>query len=268
MKMNKSATSVALLTLSALALSGCGKGGQIVKDLKFAMGDENGHLVAGFDAKVSLGSGSLPEVKLPIYDPNSPARFLGYIETHYDGGVTVRVDVTEAAHVKTENGTKLPNGREIPIVLPQGVVPLAIPVINSNSKVYLAVGEQNIMAGAAITLVADTATGGSDWLRILQSLPANIFYPFQFSPDTRGTAGIFTGEKIGVGVFAVKTLGTSAPAPSFAATDFTGKGLTASRERAPAAKKEVFGLKTQYPTGRKASKIGRALSKVRRTQLN
>jgi hypothetical protein len=63
------------------------------------------------------------------------------------------------------------------------------------------------MAGAAITLVANTASGSSDWLKVLQSLPTNIFYPFQIASDIKGTAGLFTGEKVGVGIFAVKSLG-------------------------------------------------------------
>ena len=74
---------------------------------------------------------------------------------------------------------------------------VAIPVINSNSKVYVAVGSQNILAGVALTVVADTSTGNSDWLRILRGLPSNIFFPFTMAADVKGTAGLFTGEKVG-----------------------------------------------------------------------
>ena len=289
MKMQKMMM-VATVSLSAIGMSGCGAGSKLVKSLNFSATEEGGHLMAGFDAKVELGMGALPEVKLPIYDPKSPARFLGYLETHFDGGITVRVDVTEAAHVKTTDGSLLPNGRDLPLVLPSGVVPIGIPVINSNSKVYLAVGRENIMAGAAVTLLADTSTGSSDWLKILQALPANIFYPFQIAADIKGTAGIFTGEKVGVGIFAIKSLtGGTKPTTTVAATPdfltsapklslkgYAGEATVSSLAALggnkptakPAAGPEVFGVKTQYPTGYKMYRIQRALGKVRDTKLD
>lgn len=275
MKKTKKMMMAATLTLSVIGMSGCGAGSKLVKSLSFAAGDEGGHLMAGFDAKVELGMGALPEVKLPIYDPKSPARFLGYLETHFDGGISVRVDVTEAAKIKTTDGSLLPNGREIPLVLPAGVTPLAIPVINSNSKVYLAVGSQNIMAGVAVTLLADTSTGSADWLRMLQSLPANIFYPFQIASDIKGTAGIFTGGKVGVGVFAIKSFGAGPKPASFSGgdADYSGLSLAAARGgnklvAIPEAAPEVFGVKTQYPVGKKMNRIMRALGKVRDTKID
>ncbi len=292
-KMNK-ISMLATLGVSVLALNGCGSGTQIVKSLSFTAGQDNGHLVAGFDAMVTLGQGSLPDAKLPIYNPKAPAQMLGYIETNPSGMVGVRVDVTEATKLQTTDGTLLPNGRVIPITLPAGVVPIGIPVINSNSKVYIAVGSQNIMAGVAVTLLADTASSAStDWLRVLQSLPANIFYPFQLNPNLKGTAGIFTGDKVGVGVFAVQTIGggpttpTTPNAPTTTTTVFAAKvsltgaaGSTAPKivslthlaevngnQPAPSSP-EVFGVHTQYPTGSKFSRIQRALAKVRHTQLD
>ncbi len=261
------------LAVSAISMSGCGMGKKLVKSLDFVAGDEGGHLVAGFDAKVEMGMGTLPDIKLPIYDPKSPSRFLGYIETHYDGGISVRIDVTTAAKIKVTDGTLLPNGREIPVLLPAGVIPVAIPVINSNSKVYLAVGSQNIMAGVAVTLLTDTGkpSSNSDWLKFLQQLPSNIFFPFQIAPDLKGTGGVFTGEKVGVGLFAVKTLGAGAPKPiSFQGGEFSNTTLTAARIQGTpqTVSTEVFGIKTQYPTGNKMYKLGRALREVRDTQLD
>ncbi len=269
---------VAAIAVSATGMSGCGMGKKLVKSLQFAAGDENGHLLAGFDAKVEMGMGALPDVKLPIYDPKNPAKFLGYVETLYDGTISVRIDVTSAAKVRVTDGTKLPNGREIPVALPPEVVPIAIPVINSSSKVYLAVGAQNIMAGVAVTLLADTSTGNSEWLRILRSLPTNIFYPYQIDANLKGAAGLFTGEKVGVGVFAVK--GLSKPEKdlvfedvTFASTDFAASRLAARQGYRPAAaaaapRTEFFGVKTQYPVGSKMNKIQRALGKVRDTRLD
>ncbi|MBS1962801.1 MAG: hypothetical protein JST04_11330 [Bdellovibrionales bacterium] len=265
---------LATLAVSTFALNGCGSGTQIVKSLEFKAEQDNGDLVAGFDAKVTLGQGSLPDAKLPIYNPNSPAQFLGYIETNPDGTLSVRVDVTTAAKVQVTDGTLLPNGREIPIVLPAGVTPIAIPVINSNSKVYLAVGSQNIMAGVAVTLIADAGSSSTDWIRILQSLPANLFYPFNLATDLKGTAGVFTGDKVGVGVFAVKTLGGASPiAPKVTLASFGGEAsvnsLAAVNGNKPLpSTPEVFGVKTQYPTGSRMNRIQGALRKVRHTQLD
>lgn len=270
MKKMKYGVLLAVLALPVLGMSGCGMGKKLVRSLEFSAGDENGHLVAGFDAKVEMGLGALPEIKLPIYDPKSPSRFLGYIETHYDGGITLRVDVTEATKIKVTDGTTLPNGRQIPIALPTGVVPIAIPVVNSSSKVYLAVGQQNLMAGVAITLLADPAAGNTDWIRTLQKLPANLFYPFQIAADLKGTAGLFTGDKVGVGVFAVKTISKPEKTLDFSGGDFSSTSLTTAQIRkvAPEAKTEVFGVKTQYPVGSKMYRIVRALGKGRDTRLD
>lgn len=252
MKKMNSGVYFTVIALSALGMSGCGAGKKLVKSLDFSTSEENGHLVAGIDAKVEMGMGTLPDFKLPIYDPNSPNHYLGYVETRNDGAITVRVDVTEAAKLpNTTDGAKLPNGRDIPVTLPDGVLPIALPVVNSNSKVYLAVGQQNIMAGVAVTLLADAGQATTDWLRVLQQLPANIFYPFQISADIKGTAGVFTGEKIGVGLFAVKT------------QPKTEVGMKLAK-----SKDEVFGVKTQYPVGYKMYRIKRALENIRETQVD
>jgi hypothetical protein len=274
-KMQNKVLMVAVLGVSVFALNGCGAGKQIVKSLSFTAGQDNGHLVAGFDAKVTLGMGTLPDAKLPIYNPKAPGEMLGYIETNPDGTLGVRVDVTEATKLEVTDGTLLPNGREIPITLPAGVVPVAIPVINSNSKVYVAVGSQNIMAGVAVTLLADNNSSGTSWLEILRSLPANLFRSFQLNATLKGTGGVFTGSNVGVGVFAVQTIGSPssvAPNISFASmetgvTTNTLAAVNGGNKPVPNAP-EVFGVHTQYPTGRKMFRIQNALRKVRHTKLD
>jgi hypothetical protein len=265
-QMNK-VLAVAALTVSAFGLTGCGMGKKLVKELKFAAANEGGHLVAGFDTKVFMGAGALPEVKLPIYHPKNPSQFLGYLETHYDGKISVRIDVTEASKIKVSDGNLLPNGRDLPIVLPDGVVPVSIPVINSHSKVYLAVGEQNLMAGVAVTLV-DAERGRSDWIRVLRQLPSNIFYPFTISTQVKGAAGMFTGDKVGVGVFAVKGMSVPEKALALGDTEFSSISLAKLRQLESTVKTETFGLKTQYPVGTKMNKIQRAIIKVRDTEID
>jgi hypothetical protein len=238
-----------------------------VKELKFAAANEGGHLVAGFDTKVYMGDGALPEVKLPIYHPKNPSQFLGYVETHFDGKISIRIDVTEASKIKVADGKLLPNGRELPMVLPEGVLPVSIPVINSHSKVYLAVGEKNLMAGVAVTLV-DAERGRSDWLRILRQLPSNIFYPFTISNSVKGTAGMFTGDKVGIGVFAVKGMTVVEKALALGDDEFSMVDLAKLRQLEGSLKAETFGVKTQYPLGSKMNRIQRALVKVRDTELD
>lgn len=270
---------VVALTLSLTGLSSCGQ--SLVKNLQFVAQDEGGSFVAGFDTVVSIGSGALPDAKLPIYDPKAPANFLGYVETHANGQISLRVNLSQATKLKYANDAFLPNGRELPIVLPTGVHPIAIPVINSNSKVYVAVGQKNIMAGLAVTLVADTAKS-SDWMNVLKSFASNIFYPFNISPVVKGTAGLFMGEKIGVSVFAVKS-GDVNVTPSIANVplqnpDFSRRGLAVvssnfrtAMQGAPvgiSSVPEVFEVKTQHPTGSKMRKIQRALDKVRKTKID
>jgi hypothetical protein len=279
--------------VSVMALNGCGSGTQIVKTLSFSAAPDTstGDLMAGFDAQVTLGQGSLPDATLPIFNPNVPVQTLGYITTSSTGLVSLRVDVTQAAKVHVTDGTLLPNGNLIPVTLPAGVVPIAIPVINSNSKVYLAIGSQNIMAGVAVTLAANNATSTTNWLQILQSLPANLFYTFTINPTLKGTAGVFTGTNVGIGIFAVQTLGkaptttttvaanvsmdSATVAPKLSAQVARSRGFAirslAAVTEAPAASTtapEVFGLHTQHPTGSRLNKIQRALLKVRSTRLD
>jgi hypothetical protein len=263
----KKVLAVAALTISAFGLTGCGMGKKLVKELKFAAANEGGHLIAGLDTKVFMGAGALPEVKLPIYHPKNPSQFLGYLETHYDGQISVRIDVTEASKIKVTDGNLLPNGRALPMVLPAGVTPISIPVINSNSKVFLAVGEQNLMAGVAVTLV-DAQRGRSDWLHILRQLPSNIFYPFTISPQVKGTAGMFTGDKVGIGVFAVKGMSVPEKALALGDIDFSILRLAKLRQLESAVKTETFRVKTQYPVGTKMSTIQRAIIKVRDTEID
>lgn len=273
---------LAALSLSLAGLSSCGQ--PLVRNLQFVAQEEGGSTIAGFDTMVSIGSGALPDAKLPIYDPKAPSKFLGYVETHSDGAISLRVNLSEATKIHFTNDVLLPNGRELPVVLPHGVRPIAIPVINSNSKVYIAVGQKNIMAGLAVTLVADTAKS-PDWMNVLKSFPSNIFYPFNISPAVKGTAGLFMGEKIGVSVFAVKS-GDVTVAPTIASRpfqnpDFSDRGLSimssvysASVKAVPStlhsvsSAPEVFEMKTQHPTGSKMRRIQRALDKVRHTKID
>ena len=144
------------------------------------------------------------------------------------------------------------------------------------------------MAGVAVTLLADNGSSSTDWLRILQSLPSNIFYPFQLNPNLKGTAGIFTGDKVGVGVFAVQTIGGSSIVPSNGPTLGTTlapkvsiagyapksgivglSGLASVNGNKPIpTTPEVFGVRTQYPRGYKAFLIKDALTEVRETKLD
>ena len=79
---------------------------------------------------------------------------------------------------------------------------------------------------------------------------------------------------VGVGVFAIKTLGGGIK-PTFAGGDagVSVQSLAAIRTgnkpvQIPQTEPEVFGVKTQYPVGYKMYRIQNALGRVRDTKLD
>lgn len=187
-------TLVSLLVLASLtALSGCGKGTRVIHDLKLNASTQDQHLLVELEAKLMQADFTLPSVVLPLIDPKRPERRLGELETR-GNYVFVRVDATEAARFPLADGSKLPNGTSIPVNL-NGMTPIGIPVDGTNSMVYLAANDQQLMLGAAITIRKDDSA----------KTPFNVFLPIQINNEISGTGGMYFGEKQGIGVFAVRT---------------------------------------------------------------
>ncbi len=182
----------------ALGLMGCGAGSKVVTNVAFTDQVIGGDLYAGIDATLAPGSLSLPAATLPLYNPNNPSQILGQIQTN---GLHILVDVNTTAALKLPglvDGTKLPSGSAIPLVLPAGLKPIGIPAFNSNSIVYVALNGNQVLVGVAVTLASNTNL----------NLPLDLFLPFTINAQIKGTAGFFLGTKQGVAVFALKDAAT------------------------------------------------------------
>lgn len=258
--MNKIQTpwmTMSLLAVGMVAMSGCGAGGKLVKSLKFASETIDSQPYTGFDANVNLGQVELPYATLPIFSKKNKA--IGYIGT---GGsvISVRLSLNDLTNGNIEtSAATLPNGRPLPVSLPADVIPMAIPIKGSNAKVYFAIGSQNIMAGVGLTLkVTETDGNLNSWEDYL-GINANIFFPFTISSSLKGTAGVFTGEKFGVGVFAVQTLQSNPGLFS---------GIASISKSSIKAGPEFFGVKHQEPSRSNLNRINRALNDVSRVELD
>jgi hypothetical protein len=188
----------------AVGAVGCGAGSKVVTNVAFTDQVIGGDLYAGIDATLAPGSIALPAATLPLYNPKNPSQLLGHIETN---GLHIIVDVNTSAALKLPDlvdGSKLPSGAAIPLVLPAGLVPIGIPAFNSNSKVYVAINGTQILVGVAVTLAQDTNL----------NLPLSLFLPFTISQQISGTAGFFLGSKQGVAVFAMKNATTAPMLPT------------------------------------------------------
>jgi hypothetical protein len=164
----------------------------------------NGELALEMDATLARGGLVLPQSSFPLYHPKNPSQTLGRIRT--DGlHIRVEVNASEALRLRDlADGSQLPNGAALPLVLPRGLEPIGIPVFNSNSRVYVAVNGDQILVGAAITIAKEDRL----------NLPLSIFLPFIVNHGIHGTGGFFLGEKQGVAVFALREKTPSAISPS------------------------------------------------------
>ena len=224
----------------ALSLSGCGAGKKLVREFDFIQENVQGEQFAGFNAKLNLGIVELPRVVLPLQGGAGRVQIGG-------DEINLRLNVTQAIKLPIGDGTTLPNGREIPVTLPQGVIPIGIPLMGTNTKVYVAISRTQIMAGVAVSLKSDLGKIGD-----ILGIPMNVFFPFTVSADTKGSAGLYTGDKFGVGVFAVKTIQSS------------DRGNLAAMS-APAGE---FEPKTQIPSARKLRRLNRAIGELKSVQLD
>ena len=240
-----------------LTFSSCGIGKKMVKDLNFVTEKVNLIYYTGFDAKVDLGGVPLPPAYLPIHAPKHPEVTLGYLKLDEDSNVSVRIDLEAATRVNVLDGKLLPNGKPIPITLPDGVLPIAFPVKGSNSMIYLAIGAKSIMAGTAIALKA--AVGGK--LGDLLKNATSLFFPFDIGPTVKGSVGAYSGSAFGFGVFAVKDL---TPVEKKMVADGTGIVHTMSFS----GEEPSFEPQTQMPSRKKAWQFYNSVSTMKRYELD
>lgn len=196
---------VVLGTVAGFILMGCGGGKGVIRNVVFSSTTVGSDVTLQLDATMASGGLVLPSATLPLYNPNNPSQLLGEIQTN-GAHIIVEVNATQALQLPVlADGTKLPNGAALPLTLPAGLNPIAIPVFNSNSMVYLAVTGQQVMLGVAVSILKQDAL----------NLPLSLFLPFTISPEIRGTGGFFLGDKQGVAVFAIRE--PLAPPKTFAA---------------------------------------------------
>lgn len=216
-------------------LMGCGAGKGVISNAVFTSATQGSDLMLGLDATMASGGLVLPNVTLPLYNPKNPSQVLGMVQTN-GAHIIVEVNATQALQLpELADGTKLPNGAALPLTLPAGLNPIAIPVFNSNSLVYLAVTGQQVMLGVAVSILKEDRL----------NLPLSIFLPFTISKEVHGTGGFFLGEKQGVGVFAIRE-SLAAPAA------FTSKSLAI----------EKIGVKEETLTRSKIRQLQKARSSL------
>ncbi len=191
----------------AFALMGCGANGKgVISNVAFSNSITNNELYVGLDATMASGGLVLPNVTLPLYNPKNPAQTLGTIQTN-GTHIIVAVNATQALKLPgLVDGTKLPSGAAIPLVLPAGLTPVAIPAFNSNSLVYVAVSGQQIMLGVAVSILKQDGL----------NLPLNVFLPFKINAEISGTGGFFLGATQGVAVFALREPAAAPPTATIA----------------------------------------------------
>ncbi len=183
------ATVVAVVSISSM---GCGAGTKVLDGIQIKTSEVNNELYAEMSATLSSGPLSLPPMVFPLIDPKNPSREYGQIAVS-GKSIGVKLNVSQALRFPVVDGSVLPNGTAIPIILPAGLSSIGIPAFNSNSRVYVAVSSAGqIMVGVAIGILKEDSL----------NLPINIFVPFA-SGNIQATAGFYMGSTQGVGVFAL-----------------------------------------------------------------
>jgi len=196
---------VALTGALALASTGCGKLSNIVTDVRYqAYSDGQGNPMTKVEFDLNTGSLLLPAMSVPIVNPHDPSQVYGTITMSdiLGGGTALIVDANIEAITHTNlpaDGCLLPNGHNIPVVLPAGMpCPIGIPLGSGGSRLYLAFSDTVALVGTAIVIREFDAVGSA-------IIGADIFPGFTLSNGIRGVAGLFTSRnpgQSGVGVFA------------------------------------------------------------------
>jgi hypothetical protein len=241
----------------ALGLMGCGAGSKVVSSVVFSDEVSGGDLYAGIDATLTPGSITLPPATLPLYNPKNPSQTLGEIETN-GLHIIARVNTSAALNLPDlADGTVLPSGAAIPLVLPAGLKPVAIPAFNSNSLVYVAINGNQILVGVAVSILKE------DRLK----LPLSLFLPFTISPEISGTAGFFLGDKQGVAVFALKDSATAPTLPTVTVTGLSTLAATSASRALPAMTGKIE-VQSEAITSSTLNKFQRAQRHLRHVRLD
>lgn len=176
-------------------LNGCGANKGIIEKVSLSSTKESGAVWVEMVADLRQAGFQLPEVTLPIQNPKNQTQNIGTISLSALQ-IKARVNSSELINIPSGDGSKLPNGSVVPVVLEGGAIPIGIPVSGSKSMIYFSLNDKQIMLGVAATLLKEDKL----------NYPTNIFFPFQISEKLKGLGGFFLGETQGIGVFALASL--------------------------------------------------------------
>lgn len=229
-----------IVTLSIMLISlglfqSCGKGSgqnQYVSDIYLETKTIDGDSWIYLKSVLNIGGLSLPSLALPIVDPRNPGEQFGEVSMipvlgGQSNEISIGVNLSKAANLPTQAGISLPNGQGLPLRVPAGVDLMQLTVGQTNSKIYLGLGNDTAFMGFAVAI--------KEFDQIARYLPgANIFMGFNIK-GVLGSAGIFTSDvsgQSGIGLFV--DLGTLLKFPrqevygvqSFAKSSSSGQSIS------------------------------------------
>ena len=148
---------------------------------------------------LKTGNLRMPSFEIPIYDSYPGGRAIGSIGMRdaLSAGTQLQVQVNLGAigGINAENGSRLPNGRPIPVVLTPGTAAVALP-IRGNSKLYFAFSETQALLGTALVIPEfDNLSGNIGAI--------DLYFPFEDASGLRGVAGLFSSDRPGQSGLAV-----------------------------------------------------------------
>ncbi len=261
----------AILLGSALVISGCGKSGdglKLVKNVQIKTFEQDGDAWAEMIATLDTGNIQLPAIDFPIGNPKNPGEQIGNVSikpviSGSGNDLGLSVNLTKALKDAMPSDGNLPNGVAIPVGGLGGSTLIGLPIGNSGSKVYLALGPQTAVLGAAVVIKEFDKLG-----KTVGGL-LNIFPTFKFGNNIKGVAGIFTSaspSQSGIAVFAdaSSVLGATKMQSLMASTGRAASTLRVSSASVEVSEKAYFVAQT--PSKSKREKLYNELYRMHKAK--
>jgi hypothetical protein len=188
------------LGIAAVSATGCGSAssgvGNMLQNISVKSYNQNGDLWASMTSQIDTGSMILAGLTIPIVNPHNPSQVYGSFSMQSNlcnpngicqggGTLTIAVDLSQISHSQIVDNT-LPNGTMIPVGQAASQAIVALPLGNSNGRLYVAFGQGIAMLGVALPFSALNSVG--------QYVPGvDIFQPFA-NNGVNGIIGIFAGS--------------------------------------------------------------------------
>jgi len=192
---------VILSLILSLSLTACGKAGSnaFVSGAQFLTEEENGEIYGDLKVRLNTGNVLLPAFDIPILNTSVPGAIYGAVSMRdaLPSGTQlgIRVNLSQISGLDGADGSLLPNGRAIPVVMAGGARPIAVS-IQDQTRIYLGFQKDAALFGAAVVI--------REFDKIAQSVGAiDVFFPFQGENGIRGAAGLFSSAQSGQSGLAV-----------------------------------------------------------------